>query len=139
MIKCISGYNHSGIRNKLVNSEAMLTQCPRCINKEDQEYVLLCVANEDCNDEFIYQLKKKAIQVEGTKEIIYKVLQFINDIKTYLQQGDFFITNQYRIGYKYLFRWFIVHDQYCENENCYQYILQNELIVKEYIKYYMDC
>ena len=73
------------------------------------------------------------MQVEGTKEIIHKVLQFIEDIKTYLQRGDYFITNQYRIGYKYLFQGFIVRDWYRKEVSYYCYVLQNEPILKEYI------
>ena len=84
MIKSMSGYNHCDKRNKMINREAISTKYLWYINKEDWEYILLYIANEERNEEFIFQLREKVIQIEGTKEIIHEVLQFIENIKTYL-------------------------------------------------------
>ena len=54
IIKYMSGYNHFERRNKMINREAISTQCPRYIDKEDWEHILLCIVNKDCNEEFIY-------------------------------------------------------------------------------------
>ena len=48
--------------------------------------------------------------VKGTEEIVHEAIQFIDNIKTYLTGNNYFITTQQEVGYKYLFRGFIVKD-----------------------------
>ena len=122
----------------MINGNRLTNQCLRYIVIENQEHVILCIANEDRNDKFLCQLKEKVLKIEGTEEIIHKVLQFIEDIKIYLQRGIYFITIQYKIRYKYLFRGFIIKDWYGEDKQCNQYVLQNEMIVKECVQYYYE-
>ena len=54
-IKCISGFNHQGKRNLIINKNLCYEEYPRYELKEDWEYIILCnginkMKNELIND-----------------------------------------------------------------------------------------
>jgi len=53
MIKYIGGYNHYRLRNKMINGNRLTNLYPRYINVKDWQYEILCLANEDMNNEFL--------------------------------------------------------------------------------------
>ena len=54
VLKCSSSFNHYMARHETVNREYNPNECPRCLEAEDWEYVLLCVLNEEMHEEFIF-------------------------------------------------------------------------------------
>ena len=41
-LKCITGFNHYGVRNKLINNDTIDNTCPRCGALETWEHVVKC-------------------------------------------------------------------------------------------------
>ena len=82
------------------------------------------------------KLKEELLKVESIEEIIYEAIQMINNIEQYLLGNNYFITKQKEIGFKALFRGFIVRDWFDNDIEFNKYCLQNEVIVQEYVGYY---
>ena len=79
------------------------------------------------------------MKVEGIDKIIHEVLQMIKDIKIYLEGYNYFITAQKEIGFKFIFRGFILKDWINALTNCRKYSLHNEVIIQESVKFYALC
>ena len=73
------------------------------------------------------------------EEVIYEVLQIIDDIKNYLNGHNIFIITQSKLGFNKLFEGFIIKDWINSITNCRKYMLQNEVIIVEYVKHYAKC
>ena len=71
-----------------MNKEYSKEECPRCLEVEDWEHVLLYASNKVLHKEFIYRLKVQLIESEEANAEAYKILQFANDMQTYLEGSD---------------------------------------------------
>ena len=63
----------------------------------------------------------------------------IEDIKIYLEGYNYFITAQKEIEFNFIFRGFILKDQINASTDCRKYLLYNEVIIQESIKFYALC
>ena len=74
ILKIVCRYNYYGVRNMTINKVRVKDNCLQYIERESQEYVILCVKNEEIRDEFLFTLKEKLLAAEGIEDIIHKIL-----------------------------------------------------------------
>ena len=58
----------------MINKVGVTDECPRCIERESLEHVILCMKNEEIREEFLFTLKKKFLTVERIEDIIHKTI-----------------------------------------------------------------
>ena len=94
----------------MINKIDVRDKYPCCVEKENWEHVLKYSKNTNQRQEFLFTLKEKLLVVEGTDEVVHKVLQIMDDIKNYLESNEYFIMVQDLIRFKNLFCGFILKD-----------------------------
>ena len=139
ILKIVCRYNHHGARNMMINKVRVKDDCPQYIEREFWEHIILCIKNKEIRDKFLFTLKEKLLAIEGMEDVIHEILQMIEDIKNYLNRYDYFITAQNTIGFKNLFRGFVLKDWINAEEQYNKFYIQNEIIVQKCMKHYYDC
>ena len=75
-----------------MNKESIANECPRCLEVEDWEYVLLYITNEEVHYEFLFRLKARLIELEDADQVAHEIMTFISDISQYSKGGDEYRT-----------------------------------------------
>ena len=63
----------------------------------------------------------------------------INDIRKYLIERNDYETNQQYIGFKVLFKGYVIKNWYKANFNATKYAKLNKILIKRCVKYYLEC
>ena len=88
MIACSHGYNHYGIRNVIFNNNLTDVDCPRYNELEIQDYVIKYAKIRELQKEFIKDTTLETIKINKGKINEEEILDMIEDIVIYLQNGD---------------------------------------------------
>ena len=68
-----------------------------------------------------------------------EVMQMINDIRKYLINRNDYETNQQYIGFKTLFRSYMIKNYQEANFNIMKYRKLNKILIKQCVQYYLEC
>ena len=139
MLKCSYGFNPYAVQQVAINKYGS-NKCLQYGAIEDWEHIIKCSFRKKERD----QWKKK------TRNLVQKIKQlpeaikidagtFINDIHEYLQGWTNVPGTQNVIGFKYLFRGFVVRDWFGANELENKYSKANKVIVEQSVKFYQQC
>ena len=67
-----------------------------------------------------------------------EVMQMINNIRKYLIDRNDYETNQWYIGFKVLFRSYVIKNWQEANFNITKYVKLNKILIKQCIQYYLE-
>jgi len=141
MIKCVYGYNHYGLRNKLINQDSTDDTCPRCSEVETWEHIVTCQKTAQMRKEFITNLAKEMIHVDQNDVPLDDIFAMMEDILIFLEGGDTedYETNQQMVGMTYLFRGYVIKVWKGVNFNQDKYRILNKILIKHCVMYYVKC
>ena len=93
--------------------------------------MLLYILNEDIHEEFLFWLWERLIKLEEADKVPHKSMQFVEDVKCYLWGEDNFKILQPILGFKIMFREFVIKDWFDSDENYNKFYNQNMIIAQE--------
>ena len=141
VIKCAHGHNHYGLRDALINGKIVGMECPRCGIDETWDHVIRCRKIRHKQIKFVKDIEKDVIAVNEGKIDEEVIVDMIEDIAGYLYgcEEDEYATTQQYIGFKELFRGYVVKDWIGTDFNCTKYSELNKIIVVHAVKFYNEC
>jgi hypothetical protein len=135
MIKCCAKFNMHGTKDRVINPNMVSQLCPRCNAIKTWSYVITCPSTHRFIKEWIEDIRMKLKKEDSRNENKADINRMITDIKQFLYGDDPSQTNQALIGYKSLFRGFIVRNwSGVQDSNRYEDL--NKIIVKHCVYYY---
>ena len=138
MLKCAYRFNQHASRDKLINEYPDNT-CIRCSCLEDWLHVVKCSEAYEIREKWNKVVTHKIITMAKSEEIKSQALLFFRTIEDFLNEETVIETTQTEIGYKNLFRGFIVKDWFGYNEDETKYHQMNKMIVQQCVKLYVKC
>ena len=103
-IKYVSGFNHHGKRNSIINKNLCFKECPRYKLKEDWEHTILCDGISETKNELINDMTEEISKEQLGTEEEQQIEMIINDITKYLhKRNNEYNTTQHLIGMKMIF------------------------------------
>jgi len=88
VIKCAYRYNQYRVRDAMINGKLTGMECPRCNEDEMWDHVIKCRAVRHMQRQFIKNLVKELLKVNKRKVDEEIVLDMIEDIVVYFDNGD---------------------------------------------------
>ena len=137
-IKCCYGFNHHGVRNKMINKYST-DKCISCGETEDWTHILRCPSTVELREKWRNKLIKDIKHNEKNQSIHNDAFQFVEDIFLYMNGSNDVPGSQNVIGFKMLFRGYVVKDWFGGNSEETKYHNTNRMIVKSCVKLYHDC
>ena len=84
MLKCVTGYNHYGNRNKAINSGLVENKYPRCNTNESWEHVILCPGANEMKSTYFRILKENIKKIQNIEHLDHMIDLIFTDLKSYL-------------------------------------------------------
>jgi len=88
ILKCITSFNHHGKRYKIINKRMTRYKCPRCLQTEDWDYVIIYPMIREGMKEFIIRLYTELLKVKPEAINIKEILNMLSNIITYFVGGS---------------------------------------------------
>ena len=88
MITCSYRYNHYDVRNAMINQNLIDSECPQCNKLEIWDYIIKYPITKELQQEFIKKIAKEMIKKNKGKINVEEILDMLEDIANYLQNGD---------------------------------------------------
>jgi hypothetical protein len=137
-IKSATGYNHHGVRNKMVNAGLVSDRCPRCDDIEDWQHVVLCNSINHMKEAYLIDLEASLLKLKHGYSERETFELIIGDIRKYLwQQEEGYVTTQQEVGMKYVFRGWVVMNWINVNHRQSHVMKQaNKIIARKSVEFY---
>ena len=114
-------------------------RCIRCHETEDWLHIITCKCLSQKRRKWVQQVNKEIAKVEKNKTIRKDASIFINDIHDFMNGENDVPGSQNIIGFKQLFRGYIVKDWFDANVDETKYATANKVIIKECVMFYNQC
>ena len=99
VLKCVSSYNHYGIRHTVINNNMIEENCPRCNEIEMWEHVIKYTETMKIRKEFVTELLKEMFENKDREVDVNEIFEMIEDILRYLEEEEGeYKTNQAIMG-----------------------------------------
>ena len=132
VVKFSIGFNHHGCRENLFHQK-LSSACDICGVEEGWAHILTCPYMRSRNKEFLLKLHNKLRKINECQD---DVDLFIQNIGLFLNGHSNMTGTQAAIGYKNIFRGFIVRDWFGSNESQQKFGELNRVIVHDAVTHY---
>lgn len=134
-LKYIVGFNHFSVHDKLIN-KLVDDRCDACGELETQEHVLVCPCERKTSLNFLLQLEQTLKKQLSDDRLNGDIDLMLSNIWEFILGRESTSGTQKLIGYKNLFRGFVVRDQFGADQSTTTYKKSNIILVKACVKHY---
>ena len=142
MTKCVTGINMHGDRIRKIDKRNTTAVFPMCFENKNWDHVIKCCKNKDNRDKWGKYLRNKIERTEQHKKADEEekrhVKEMMEDTNKYLNNEDYYLTNQQLIGYKDMFKRAIFKDWVVGNSNSVKFHLHNKVWIEHCVKHYHE-
>ena len=87
-LKCVTGHNHYGLRNRKINNRLVENRFPKCDEIETWEHVTSCEVIEVIKEKYLKNLEEKIKKVHNIEHLGNQIDWMLGDTKRRLNREE---------------------------------------------------